>query len=311
MKYASSIRYGGELIEAKDCDYESYKHLGLLCPECKDPVFLRAEGVRILKKKEVKIGAHFAHFPGKDPALMLACENRVKAYNESDLERLAKNTQNQRRKLFNRFFCKIIKEHLSLEYSWEFSNIVLQDLNNKNIVQKFARGYSDPDILSNSIAFIEEAITGSYSLSNLCHNNREIPQLVCRLAHFKNLAVNPDLNEAFRQSIISGLDLKMHKMVCIEALQFIATKGARPILEKLFSLALGHIVCDAQKGMIKVRKEIISTPNNILFDTTATMVDNYILTTPWVESFSKLSAKQANHPSQSKEFKNINQLVKF
>ena len=41
MKYATSVKFGGELINAFDCDYDDYKELQLLCPECKEPVYLQ------------------------------------------------------------------------------------------------------------------------------------------------------------------------------------------------------------------------------------------------------------------------------
>jgi len=42
MKYAAAIFYGGQLLDAADANYGSYKELGLLCPNCKSPVFLQA-----------------------------------------------------------------------------------------------------------------------------------------------------------------------------------------------------------------------------------------------------------------------------
>ena len=101
MQFAESIRYGAQLIDAKDCDYNSYKQLGLLCPECKNPVFLRGEYVKTSSKTgvEYRVRPAFAHFRAVDPIQVLACENRVAKYDKKELERRANKARNQRLKL--------------------------------------------------------------------------------------------------------------------------------------------------------------------------------------------------------------------
>jgi hypothetical protein len=65
MKYASAMKYGGELVDAVDCDYDSFKELIPLCPNCKEPVFLRIGGQReSVKGKAYQIGPHWCHFKG-------------------------------------------------------------------------------------------------------------------------------------------------------------------------------------------------------------------------------------------------------
>jgi hypothetical protein len=54
MLLASSIRYGGILVEAPECDYNSFKHLGLLCPICKRSVFLVAPKMRPAHNRKIK-----------------------------------------------------------------------------------------------------------------------------------------------------------------------------------------------------------------------------------------------------------------
>jgi hypothetical protein len=53
---ASSIRFGGLLVEASDCDYTSFKHLGLLCPICKRSVFLVGAKQRATHTRKNKAG---------------------------------------------------------------------------------------------------------------------------------------------------------------------------------------------------------------------------------------------------------------
>jgi hypothetical protein len=77
MKFAASMRYGGELVEASECNYDDYKHLGLLCPECKSSVFLVAGSMRSRKEKTFDVSAHFSHFKNVAPTLVQKCELRV------------------------------------------------------------------------------------------------------------------------------------------------------------------------------------------------------------------------------------------
>lgn len=108
MRYASSIRYGGQLIDAADVDYQAYKHLGLLCPNCKEPVFLQGESSRMLQEKIVAIPAHFKHFAAADSALVKQCEARVAKYDQKELELRATRARNQRLRLLQKWFWQIL-----------------------------------------------------------------------------------------------------------------------------------------------------------------------------------------------------------
>ena len=84
MRYATAIRYGGQLVDASEVDYESYKNLGLLCPNCKEPVFLQGASRQLTKDKIVEVPAHFKHFAAKDFALIKQCEARVAKYDDQE-----------------------------------------------------------------------------------------------------------------------------------------------------------------------------------------------------------------------------------
>jgi hypothetical protein len=87
MKFAASIRYGGELVEPQECDYNDYKYLGLLCPECKSPVFLVKSQVRSRLEKTYAVSAHFSHFKEVDPTYAQKCELRVSNYDDREMEK--------------------------------------------------------------------------------------------------------------------------------------------------------------------------------------------------------------------------------
>lgn len=107
MKYASSIRYGGQLIEAVDCDYKDYKYLGLLCPNCKEPVFLQGSSQRMLSGKIIDISPHFKHFAAKNPMLAAYCEARIAKYNSEQIEQHITIARNQRLMLFQSHLSEI------------------------------------------------------------------------------------------------------------------------------------------------------------------------------------------------------------
>jgi hypothetical protein len=68
MEFAISMYKGGERVYAKDCDFNSYSELALLCPDCKQEVYLR-------KGKIIK--PYFAHFRATNPKQAKQCKLRV------------------------------------------------------------------------------------------------------------------------------------------------------------------------------------------------------------------------------------------
>lgn len=107
MKYAKSLAYGGELIEALSCEYADFKRLVPLCPNCSNPVFLRAGGDRISAKgTPYKVGQHWSHFAGKTAEEVAACEMRVNGYSQAEREQIQKVARGQREKWIRRHLWK-------------------------------------------------------------------------------------------------------------------------------------------------------------------------------------------------------------
>jgi hypothetical protein len=253
MKYASSIRYGGELIEAKDCDYESYKHLGLLCPECKDPVFLKAEGLRSLKDKDVRVGAHFSHFPGKDPAIVLACENRIKTYSKEDLERRANQSRGQRLKMIQRWLYGIIK-HSPLfkegqQKAEQLDFFSSEGEDDTDEFSKAAKKLFEERVLSLCEHIkqgkLKEAVSKEFDKEiNFVSYLKDLTQKVFGGTidkvelHYLTIELGAISQE--KMSVLLGLtkiDRQMQKMICCEVLDFLSTPRARPILTEIFLVA--------------------------------------------------------------------------
>lgn len=63
MLEAKSMYFGGEIISASECDYQTSRELGLVCPFCSSAVFVRSESTRQIKGKLRLIRPYFAHYP--------------------------------------------------------------------------------------------------------------------------------------------------------------------------------------------------------------------------------------------------------
>lgn len=222
MKYAASIKYGGQLIDVLDADHNSYKHLGLLCPECKNPVFLR-EGHRRTapKSKEIiEVDAAFAHFKAQDPAIALACEKRVARYDRKELEKRATAARNQRLKLLQRWFWDIFWRRLELDQNFE-------NAENKEFFQR------DLPLKAPIICAHDESLVALLESLPPTHSHRDQQCRVCidgfKSKHYKG---NPFQSERIVKGVefLSLVDRQMQIMICTEVLDFLFSKSSRHLL---------------------------------------------------------------------------------
>lgn len=68
MLEARAMYRAGNLVKASDCDYDSARELGLICPFCDEPVFLCKPAIKQRQKsgKYYYTNAHFNHYPSGD-----------------------------------------------------------------------------------------------------------------------------------------------------------------------------------------------------------------------------------------------------
>lgn len=286
MKYASAMRFGGELVEASECDYEDYKYLGLLCPECKDPVFLRGEGTRVLKGGEVKVGACFCHFPGKDPSLIAQCENRVKKYTTQEITTIKAKAKGQRLKLLQRWFWQIISSHP------KFNNISAADENIK-------RWYSGKYYL------FQETIDMSTDAFRAKVENKDVVRSLLHFISEPKEKCNPYLFTIFfaglenpqdvirQMNLISQADIRIHKEICIEVIDFLNGKSQYHLTQSLVELELKRLFggTDWESDKNTPLPELV---NQLIAGGLIGGIGT-VLTTPWAEEFAKLQ-KQAVSP---------------
>ena len=230
MKYASAIFYGGQLVDAADADYDSYKDLGLLCPNCKSPVFLQAVLKRQSGKTLAEIPAHFKHFKAKDSALVKECEARVAKYDVKEIQRRATQARNQRLKLLQRQFWNIFTGYYEsinfpiatslAEDGNGFAMQVGQTLSSNFLIDK------PDDLKATLLQMIEAGFTSGHIMISWYPENFEI-----------GVSPSSELQHHFRRSVSTKLDRQMQELIAREVLAFLHSKSARPLVEKLFTLA--------------------------------------------------------------------------
>ncbi|MBW4607489.1 MAG: hypothetical protein KME22_09760 [Hassallia sp. WJT32-NPBG1] len=99
MDIARAMALGGEIVYANDCDFSSYLKLGLRCPVCKEPVYLKDGEIR---------KPHFAHFKGTDHRQVEKCELRAAAYDNNTESISSIEDREQRLEIFQTRFLNMI-----------------------------------------------------------------------------------------------------------------------------------------------------------------------------------------------------------
>src|SRR4028119_406439 len=104
MKLASSLYKGGELLDASEPDYECSKEFGMVCPFCKEAVFLAREHTR----NNSNVRASWRHYWVSTQSTF--CEERALSVQGKEiLKQLQPEARGQRLKLFNRRFWEIYR----------------------------------------------------------------------------------------------------------------------------------------------------------------------------------------------------------
>lgn len=312
MKYAASMRYGGELIAATDADYDSYKHLGLLCPECKEPVFLRAEGTRVRNGKEIPIGAHFCHFQAKDVELAKECENRIGGYTKEEIEKRAAVARGQRLKLMQKWFWEAFC-HANDNRDFPVSHIYKgqKDLLGEKVVNKIMPLYR-VDRRKN-IERIKKRFQDVYQA--LLEGRIILTDAKCESAAndanppLNSVIVSRDLQYLFFRETSQRLNTRLHRLILNEVFDFVFAFSNQGVLKRLFVIAsylcfdaiadgntlqleiLPQQVCGRlPDGSLGSNFDFLDNRKNLTFfySILLTHVFVWISTTPWAEEFERL-----------------------
>lgn len=102
--------FGGEIIKASDCNYQSSRELGIVCPFCSSAVFLRSQSTREVKGKIQLVRPYFAHYPTGNPDNW-DCDNRSHTkQGREEIEQIKIQARNQRLKLYNAHLWEMFAE---------------------------------------------------------------------------------------------------------------------------------------------------------------------------------------------------------
>lgn len=201
--------------------------MGLLCPECKEPVRLRLGTERLDSKGNAfKVAPHFAHFPGKDAALMAGCEQRVSQYTPKELAQRAAQTRGQRLKLLQRWFWQTV-------------------LYPSNPMSPYEQLVADR-IVELAPSHLENWEKNSTCFCTLFRENKSLVKeyVESRLVELANgehtsWASEDDIKLVQEIEIFkSKADLKMHNLICLEVCDFLPSATSFGLVRSLLALAI-------------------------------------------------------------------------
>lgn len=283
MKHAAAMKYGGELVAAEDCTYDSFKELVPLCPNCKEPVFLRIGGDRLsVKGNEYMVGPHWCHFKGVSAEQIAGCEARVSGYTESDRQRIAAKAKGQRLKLLQRWFWGLYVRQKCIENpgltAAEFNKLI-SDLKSE------AGGCSNGKVIA-----IVDSISHAMSTPTDIDPLELVEDIV--VAGVSDLKCG--LNESERQNgarflmNMSKIDRAMHSKIMKEVAAFLSTKGSCHLL---YDIVLAKIFQVSTMPGDEVVLEILAAGTNTSGKLGMAMVLREIAPIPWAAEFQRLEAE--------------------
>lgn len=243
MRYACAILYNAQLVDAADADYDSYKNLGLLCPHCKQPVFLQAVSQRRVGDTLVEIPPHFKHFKAKDPALLKQCEARVAKYGAREIQRRAAQARNQRLRSLQRRFWSIFTRYYE-SINIPFANIMEKD--GHGFVIQMSHTLSKKFLADKPDAFKATMLQIIEAAFTMWHREITITW------NYDNSYIGVSSSSArqykFTNALSGKLDRQMQELIACEVVDFLHSNSARPIVEKLFTLACCVILKAMEEG---------------------------------------------------------------
>lgn len=286
MKYASAMKYGGELVDAVDCDYESFKELVPLCSNCKEPVFLRIGGQReSVKGKAYQIGPHWCHYKGVSKEQVAGCELRVNGYTEKDRAKIASQARGQRLKLLQRWFGRILESNPFLDHCFVCEKQVIESwgVNQWNaFVSMGAQCLAHPGSVE-FVKSIDMAEIKQHYLNSGSENAQT--QLYADLLESKEEDVPDFFRSGFKPSTIkyicrvfsSEMEFAQNKQILIEVIGFLKSPKGWPILSAIMADSV---------AMIKPESDV----NEYVYMAVRTSVWQ-LVSIPWASEFQRLEAE--------------------
>ena len=164
MLSAVSMYFGGDIVSAADCDYDSSRELGLKCPLCSEAVYLVRSFQRDRGGKTQLVKAQFRHYPGSK--FGDDCELRVLSKEGREkIEAIRIERRNQRLELYNNHLWEmfaadrnISRQHLIAISKWYGSKKLEKDARKWH--KLFRDLIDDGSIYEMSAFYLDEILTG-------------------------------------------------------------------------------------------------------------------------------------------------------
>lgn len=233
MLEARSMYRAGNLISAKDCDFDSYKELGLICPFCNQPVFL----VKPAFKQRQKTGAtyycqpHFSHYPGSDISDD-DCEKRSQSTEGQNwIENIRIERRNQRLELFNLYFWDIIQS--SNGYPKSPEKIVEKQIGVDQLIkiQSDIREWWNShreDVYKMIDTAVNILVDKTKAESHMIEMAKEVGAERAAIAYLDRI------------EFAMEADHKLHKAIAYEAADFLGTRKAGIAFRKMVAVAINN-----------------------------------------------------------------------
>lgn len=256
--------FGGEIISAKDCDYQTSRDLGLTCPFCNSAVFVRSESARKIKGKLKLFQPYFAHYPSGN-ADDWDCEKRSHTkQGREQIERLQIQARDQRLKLYN-------------DRLWE---MFARDRNvSRQRLTKVKAFYGDRWCERQAVLWRKEWAQSKehiYELVEAALQDIESGMLSVEDARPPLVKSSAYYSECQKQAdYFMNCDRRLHRLICFEIVDFLGTNTAGFAFHKL---ALASLVMLALYEPPQVTKR--SHHNSSLYLAT---ISGLVVGTHWVE----------------------------
>jgi hypothetical protein len=285
MKYSKSMYRAGWIVNAEECDYESSRKLGLVCPFCSEALFWASGYKREVRQRPQIVAPAFRHYKSADP-LAQDCELRAARPDGVEyIQQLQIQSRNQRLDLFNRRL-------------WEIFCESMPGLNSdvKTAKKLFGAGWIEQQAKLGRLYFNQ-------------HQAEIYEEIALTFRAIKNSELTPaqifaaEIAFSFPERVadiarIQGFDTKIHLAVCQEVVDFLGTRTAGYAFQKIFAVGVLELAKNA--AVLKFNQpathdSIFAIVPNVKaiksIGSHAGGVSSLILNCNWIEVLAKLSGE--------------------
>jgi hypothetical protein len=228
MKHAIAMYRAGMVVDAGDCNYDSARMLGLICPFCSEAVFWKTGHIRRKGMQDLFIAPQFAHYKNDDP-LAQNCELRAKSQQgQEDIERIRQESHNQRLKLYNRHLWEMFKDDRNI--SRKKITDIQKDFGRKwceTRAKKIQREFRNKRSLmyQGCLEYVQDAADGM--------TKEEYRKSIDA---WEKSGIESDIN--LQVAYFQGVDRQIHLSICKEIIDFCCTRTSGYAFLNIFTAFL-------------------------------------------------------------------------